>query len=56
MVKGIMGIGKMQSTVNVLNFRTPKFPANWHVQTVQIQIRLLPKDQSDQGLHRLPFY
>ena len=28
-------------TVMVLKFRTPKFIINWHMQTVQIQIRLL---------------
>ena len=27
-----------------------------HIQTVQIQIRLLLQEQSDQGLHRLPFH
>ena len=37
-------------TVMVLNFRTD-IPG----QTVQAQIRLLLKEQSDQGLHCLPF-
>ena len=27
----------------------------WHMQTVQTQIRLLPREQSDQGLHYLTF-
>ena len=40
-------------TVNVLKFPTPKFPKKWHMQTVQTQIRLLLKEQSDQGLHCL---
>ena len=43
-------------TVNVLKFRTPKFLTKWHMQTVQTQIRLLLKEQSDQGLHCLPFH
>ena len=38
-------------TVNVLKFRTAMFQTRWHVQTVQTQIRLLLKEQSDQGLH-----
>ena len=42
-------------TVNVLKFRT-KLPTKWHMQTVQTQIRLLLKEQSDQGLHFLPFH
>ena len=33
---------------------TPKCLTKWHNQTVQIQIRLLLKEQSDQGLHSLP--
>ena len=37
-------------------FRTSKFLTQWHMQTVQIQIRLLLKEQSDQGLHYLPFH
>ena len=32
-----------QATVNVLKFRTPKL-RNWHMQTVQPQIRLLLKE------------
>ena len=28
----------------------------WHMQTVQTQIRLLLKEQSDQGLHCLPIH
>ena len=42
--------------VNVLEFCTSKLLTIWHMQTVQIQIRLLLKEQSDQGLHCLPFY
>ena len=41
--------------VNVLKFCTPKCMTKWHMQTVQTQIRLLLKKQSDQGLHCLPF-
>ena len=43
-------------TVNVLKIRTPKFLTKCHMQTVQTQIRLLLKEQSDQGLHCLPFH
>ena len=43
-------------TVNVLKFLTPKLIINWHMQTVQTQIRLLLKEQSDQGLYCLPFH
>ena len=42
--------------VNVLKFCTPKLPIKWHMQIVQTQIRLLLKEQSDQGLHYLPFH
>ena len=42
--------------VNVLKFCTLKFPTKWYVQTVQTQIRLLLKEQSDQGLCCLPFH
>ena len=42
--------------VNVLKFCLTKFLTKWHMQTVQTQIRLLLKEQSDQGLHCLPFY
>ena len=38
------------STVMILSFRTDR-PG----QTVQTQIRLLLEEQSDQGLHYLPF-
>ena len=34
---------------------TLKFPSEWHIQTVQTQIRLVLKEQSDLGLHCLPF-
>ena len=43
------------STVNVLKFCTLKWLTKWCMQTVQTQIRLLLKEQSDQGLHCLPF-
>ena len=46
----------MHGTVNVLKFRTPKCLMKWHMPTVQTQIRLLLKEQSDQGLHCLPFH
>ena len=42
--------------VDVLKFRTPKFLTKRHMQTVQTQIGLLLKEQSDQVLHCLPFY
>ena len=42
--------------VNVLNFPTPKCLTKWHMQTVQTQIRLLLKEQFDQGLLCLPFH
>ena len=35
----------------ILSFLTYK-----HMQTVQTQIRLLKEEQSDQGLHNLPFH
>ena len=38
-------------TVMILSFRT-----DMHGQTVQTQIRLLLEEQSDQGLHCLPFH
>ena len=41
--------------INVLKFHTLRFLTKWHMQSVQIQIRLL-KEQSDQGLHYLPFH
>ena len=44
------------TTVNILKIRTPKFLTKWHMQTVQTQIRLLLKEQSDQGLYCLPFH
>ena len=37
-------------------FHTPKFLMKWHMQTVKTQIRPFLKEQSDQGLHCLPFY
>ena len=46
----------LQVTVNILIFRTPKFLTKCRMQTVQTQIRLLLKEQSDQGLHCLPFH
>ena len=42
--------------VNGLKFYTQKFLTKWPMQTVQTQIRLLLKEQSDQGLHCLPFH
>ena len=42
--------------VNVLKFRTSKWLIKWHIQTVQTQIRLLLKEQSDQVQHCLPFH
>ena len=39
-----------RTTVVFLSFRTDRFG-----QTVQTQIRLLLEEQSDQGLHYLPF-
>ena len=45
---------KCSGTVNVPKFCTPKFLTKWHMQTVPIQIRL--QEQSDQGLHCLPFH
>ena len=39
-----------RTTVLFLSFRTDRFG-----QTVQTQIRLLLEEQSDQGLHYLPF-
>ena len=42
---------------NVLKFRTPKCLTKWHMQTVQTEIRLLLKEQSDhQGLQCLSFH
>ena len=40
-----------EATVMILSFRTDR-PG----QTVQTQIRLLLEEQSDQGLHCLPFH
>ena len=45
-----------RATVNILQFCTPKFLIVWHMQTVQTQIRLLLREQSDQGLHCLPIH
>ena len=54
--------------INVLKFRTPRCLTKWHMQTVQTQIRLLhmqtvqtqirllQREQSDQGIHYLPFH
>ena len=42
---------KSVSTVIILNFRTDRSG-----QTVQTQIRLLPEEQPDQGLHCLLFH
>ena len=49
--------GEIQKSimVNVLKFHTPKCLTKWYMQTVQTQIRLLLKEQSDQGLHCLSF-
>ena len=44
-------LGCLFFTVMILNFRTDRSG-----QTVQIQIRLLLEEQSDQGLHCLPFH
>ena len=41
---------KTKATVNVLKLCTPKCLTKWPMQTVQTQIRLLLKEQSDQGL------
>ena len=46
----------IHSTVNVLKFCTSKCLTKWHMQIVQTQIRLLFQEQSDQGLHCLPFH
>ena len=35
---------------------TQEFLTQLHMQTVQTQIKLLLKEQSDQGLHCLPFH
>ena len=45
-----------RATVNVLKCQTPKFLTKCHMQTVQTQIRLLLMEQSDQGLHCMPFH
>ena len=45
-----LSLGKFSSTVMIVSFRTDR-PG----QTVQTQIRLLLEEQSDQGLHCLPF-
>ena len=42
--------------VSVLKFRTSKCLTKWHMQAVKTQIRLLLKEQSDQGLHCLHFH
>ena len=42
--------------INVLKFCTPKFLIKRSMQPVQTQIRLLLKEQSDLGLHCLPFH
>ena len=49
MCKSSLKVG-VKSTVMILSFRTD-MPG----QTVQTQIRLLLEEQSDQGLHCLPF-
>ena len=41
----------LRNTVMILSFRTDSFG-----QTVQTQIRLLQKEQSDQGLHCLLYH
>ena len=45
-----MILNDFENTVMILSFRTDR-PG----QTVQTQIRLLLEEQSDQGLHCLPF-
>ena len=42
--------------VNALKFGIRKFLIKWYMQTVQIQIRLLLKEKSDQSLHCLQFH
>ena len=49
-------ISGIRNTVHLLKFCTLNFQTKWHMQTVQIQIRLLLKEQSDQGLHCLSFH
>ena len=46
---------KNNLTVNILKFCTPKFIINWHMQTMQTQIRLLLKEHSDQDQHSTLF-
>ena len=48
--QAVSGAVWSRSTLMILNFRTDR---SW--QTVQFQIRLLLEEQSDQGLHCLPF-
>ena len=50
MVITVVDTLKTLSTVMIISFRTDR-PG----QTVQTQIRLLLEEQSDQGLHCLPF-
>ena len=45
-----LGSFMLGNTAMILSFRT-----DWSEQTVQTQIRLLLEEQSDQGLHCLPF-
>ena len=47
---GILVLDLLIDTVMILSFRTDR-PG----QTVQTQIRLLLEEESDQGLHCLPF-
>ena len=46
----------LQQRIVSLYRNDPKFLDDRSGQTVQIQIRLLLEDQSDQGLHCLPFH
>ena len=48
-------LDKKLGSVNVLKL-LHKCLTKWHMQTVQTLIRLLLKEQSDQGLHCLPFH
>ena len=42
--------------VNLLIFCTPTCLIKGHMQTLETLIKLLLKEQSDQGLHCLPFH
>ena len=51
MLSKVKQINQNHVTVMVISFRTDRSG-----QTVQTQIRLLLEEQSDQGLHCLPFH